>query len=256
MTAAPRQAAESDQGCFARNISRYFRNSLATGTRGNIDNPPILTHHHARQNFTAAKHGPAQIHLLALPPMVRVILPERTDGTARPGIVHEQADVPESLFYLTHHLPYRVGGRHVGGYSENSTAFVLSYGGLELIGGPRRDGDCPPLLRQTERNALSNTPPTTSDQSNHMAPLHSAYVSVHIKAGRQLIKNVPFSRLSVGQSSRACKPPYLYVLPRNLRPMRLSRRPEPFASDDYIFELKIDGFRALAYIENGQCDLV
>jgi bifunctional non-homologous end joining protein LigD len=38
--------------------------------------------------------------------------------------------------------------------------------------------------------------------------------------------------------------------------MRLSRRPEPFDSDDYIFELKIDGFRSLAYIENGQCDLV
>jgi len=46
------------------------------------------------------------------------------------------------------------------------------------------------------------------------------------------------------------------VLPRNLRPIRLSRRPEPFDSDDYIFELKIDGFRSLAYIENGQCDLV
>src|SRR2546428_8715720 len=45
-------------------------------------------------------------------------------------------------------------------------------------------------------------------------------------------------------------------LPRNLRPMRLSRRTEPFDSDDYIFELKIDGFRSLAYIENGQCDLV
>jgi bifunctional non-homologous end joining protein LigD len=38
--------------------------------------------------------------------------------------------------------------------------------------------------------------------------------------------------------------------------MRLSRRSEPFDSADYIFELKIDGFRALAYIENGECDLV
>src|SRR5215471_10861640 len=46
------------------------------------------------------------------------------------------------------------------------------------------------------------------------------------------------------------------MLPRNLRPMRLSRRPEPFDSDDYIFELKVDGFRSLAYIEKGQCDLV
>jgi bifunctional non-homologous end joining protein LigD len=38
--------------------------------------------------------------------------------------------------------------------------------------------------------------------------------------------------------------------------MRLSRRPQPFDSDDYIFELKIDGFRSLAYSENGKCDLV
>ena len=37
--------------------------------------------------------------------------------------------------------------------------------------------------------------------------------------------------------------------------MRLSRRPEPFDSDEFIYELKIDGFRALAYVENGQCDL-
>jgi hypothetical protein len=35
--------------------------------------------------------------------------------------------------------------------------------------------------------------------------------------------------------------------------MRLSR---PFDSDDYIFELKIDGFRSLPYVGNGQCDLV
>jgi bifunctional non-homologous end joining protein LigD len=38
--------------------------------------------------------------------------------------------------------------------------------------------------------------------------------------------------------------------------MRLSRRSEPFDSDDYIFELKVDGFRSLTYIENGHCDLV
>jgi hypothetical protein len=35
----------------------------------------------------------------------------------------------------------------------------------------------------------------------------------------------------------------------NLRPMRLSRRAKPFDSDDFIYELKIDGFLALAHIE-------
>jgi bifunctional non-homologous end joining protein LigD len=38
--------------------------------------------------------------------------------------------------------------------------------------------------------------------------------------------------------------------------MRLSRRSEPFDSDQFIYELKIDGFRSLAYVENGACELV
>jgi len=38
--------------------------------------------------------------------------------------------------------------------------------------------------------------------------------------------------------------------------MRLSRRSEPFDSDQFIYELKIDGFRALAHIQNGQGELV
>src|SRR5262249_22344032 len=46
------------------------------------------------------------------------------------------------------------------------------------------------------------------------------------------------------------------MLPCNLRPMRLSRRSQPFDSDDYIFELKIDGFRALAHVEAGQGQLI
>ena len=46
------------------------------------------------------------------------------------------------------------------------------------------------------------------------------------------------------------------MLPRNLRPIRLSRRIEPFDSDQFIFELKIDGFRALAHIEAGNGELI
>lgn len=44
------------------------------------------------------------------------------------------------------------------------------------------------------------------------------------------------------------------VLPR-IQPMRL-RITKPFDDPDYIFELKHDGFRALAYIEEGACKLV
>ena len=46
------------------------------------------------------------------------------------------------------------------------------------------------------------------------------------------------------------------MLSRNLCPMRRSRRAKPFDSEDYLFELKIDGYRSLAYVESGECRLV
>src|SRR5438876_3280682 len=60
------------------------------------------------------------------------------------------------------------------------------------------------------------------------------------------------------QSSSSVAPvilPWMPV-PSNLRPMRLSRRSKPFVSEDWLFELKHDGFRALAFVEDGQCRLV
>jgi bifunctional non-homologous end joining protein LigD len=44
---------------------------------------------------------------------------------------------------------------------------------------------------------------------------------------------------------------------QRLTPMRLLRFPKPFdRDDDFIFEPKIDGFRALAQIERGRCTLI
>ena len=45
------------------------------------------------------------------------------------------------------------------------------------------------------------------------------------------------------------------MLPR-IQPMRLSLRQKPFDHADYIFELKMDGYRCVAYIEQGACKLV
>src|SRR5437867_3340611 len=53
---------------------------------------------------------------------------------------------------------------------------------------------------------------------------------------------------------RSCYPPPM--LPRNLRPMRLSRRSAAFDSNEFIYELKIDGFRALAHLQDGRAELV
>jgi len=40
------------------------------------------------------------------------------------------------------------------------------------------------------------------------------------------------------------------------QPMPLSRKPAPFDHPDWIFELKYDGFRSLAIIHNGRCELI
>jgi bifunctional non-homologous end joining protein LigD len=40
------------------------------------------------------------------------------------------------------------------------------------------------------------------------------------------------------------------------QPMRLLRIAEPFDHPDFIFEPKVDGFRALAYIDGHRCELV
>ncbi|HWQ52963.1 MAG TPA: hypothetical protein VN442_04710 [Bryobacteraceae bacterium] len=44
-------------------------------------------------------------------------------------------------------------------------------------------------------------------------------------------------------------------LPR-FTPMPLARLPAPFDHPSWIYELKYDGFRALAYIEDGRARLV
>ena len=53
--------------------------------------------------------------------------------------------------------------------------------------------------------------------------------------------------------------PECRIVPRALptfTPLPLERRREPFDHRDFLFELKLDGFRALAYVEHGQVRLV
>src|SRR6266851_9002822 len=40
------------------------------------------------------------------------------------------------------------------------------------------------------------------------------------------------------------------------QPMPLSRKPAPFDHPEWVFELKYDGFRSLAVIQNGRCELI
>ncbi len=41
-----------------------------------------------------------------------------------------------------------------------------------------------------------------------------------------------------------------------LSPMDLIQIPAPFDDPDFLYEVKFDGFRALAYVDAGHCELV
>ena len=41
-----------------------------------------------------------------------------------------------------------------------------------------------------------------------------------------------------------------------LDPLPLIQFPAPFDDPDFLFEVKFDGFRGLAYVEDGRCELV
>jgi len=45
-------------------------------------------------------------------------------------------------------------------------------------------------------------------------------------------------------------------MPAQFQPMPLLKRAAPFDDLDFIFELKLDGFRALAIIEHGRAQLL
>ena len=42
----------------------------------------------------------------------------------------------------------------------------------------------------------------------------------------------------------------------HVQPINPTRIAAPFDHSNFVFELKHDGFRAMAYIENGKCELV
>jgi len=67
---------------------------------------------------------------------------------------------------------------------------------------------------------------------------------------------------TVKSNERGCQrkgshPAILIVtVPTQFQPMPLLKRPLPFHHPDWIFELKYDGFRALAVIEHGRAQLL
>jgi len=70
-----------------------------------------------------------------------------------------------------------------------------------------------------------------------------------------ILKLTSFKQVAVTPCLRLSFDTMKLMLPR-IRPMRLRLVKEPFDDPDYLFELKHDGFRAVAYVQNSECKLI
>jgi ATP-dependent DNA ligase len=99
---------------------------------------------------------------------------------------------------------------------------------------------------QRSRMAASKSPPTAS-----MPKVPGCGTLLFLN--KQSDRKRSMARLTTGfffllQSNSVCCP--------RISPMQLGRKPEPFDHPDWLYELKLDGFRALAYLEAGSCRLI
>ena len=112
-------------------------------------------------------------------------------------------------------------------------------------------------LQKANRSGL------TSSTEKEAAPQLNSPFAARPKARKQGDNSIPaFSRelanlseYSAGQG-RVLQSRTTYTISVPLQPIPLGRAPGPFSHPDWIFELKWDGFRALAYIDSGRCKLV
>jgi hypothetical protein len=65
-----------------------------------------------------------------------------------------------------------------------------------------------------------------------------------------------YNRLGAPLYLSAAKIAEVIASPSQFQPVRLASRREAFDHPEWLFELKYDGFRALAFVEQGRCRLV
>src|SRR5581483_4239334 len=64
------------------------------------------------------------------------------------------------------------------------------------------------------------------------------------------------SKISIGDISDILKKTKKTAMPTQVKPMLATLVDEPFDDPDWLYEVKWDGYRAIAYINKGEVDLL
>ena len=98
------------------------------------------------------------------------------------------------------------------------------------------------LLNDEERKISKNKTPSKKSSQSSKSAIPSAF-----KKKAQPVKKILSNAFSLAQK---------YAMPKDVIPMMATLTNEPFDSDDWIFEIKWDGYRAVAYCNGKNAELV
>jgi bifunctional non-homologous end joining protein LigD len=135
------------------------------------------------------------------------------------------------------------------GYSalqEDQDWSVLTKRSLDEIRGDKKSKEWQssrPAAVKRGSEWLRGVTPKKSAVVKKTAPVKSAMKSAPKKSSQKKTPGLALDKVKGAQKS---------AMPRNVTPMLATLVDEPFDSKDWFFEVKFDGYRALAYIEDGK----
>ena len=112
-------------GGFRAAVSALVRGRPHACVARQVDDAAFASREHARHDLAAEVVGAGEARRHVGPPVVRIDLPERPDGTQRAGVVHEDGDRACIALDLLHRTCHRVQVRHVGDRGDRLRARLL-----------------------------------------------------------------------------------------------------------------------------------
>ena len=101
---------------------------------------------------------------------------------------------------------------------------------------------------KTKSNKLPSTKKLPARNRNRGNKDETGNIIVPVKSSRNLDSVVELLTRSLPASSRT-------KMPGDLKPMLATLTDEPFTDSRWQFEIKLDGYRTLAYLKKGKADL-
>lgn len=105
-----------------------------------------------------------------------------------------------------------------------------------------------PHLSRTKTSKPKDLPSLKKIPSKKAATRASKNIVIDAKPRKDLSSIIEIAKRSLTHSTKT-------KMPADLKPMLATLVDEPFSDDEWQFELKLDGYRALAYIKDNRADL-